>query len=258
MEAIDALIQLKDKSAIPAFIAALKDSNADVRCAAAYAFTVLECKDKSAIPALAEAAEDGDKEVRRYAVEALYSLSYQMDIATAVPALKKALRDKDSEIRFLAARILLELGDLSAVSILVENFRDDDADARLELLFLLSDFENLAIVPLLMEALEDSDKQIRVYAMEILSRFSYEIDIDNETKTKIIAKLKKALKDKEWEVRFAAARALGNIGDSSVIPDLKEVLLKEENKHVRKAVYEALKYIRMETRTKAIKNNTKF
>ena len=106
------------KTAVPALIKALKDSDKDVRKAAAEALGKIG--DKSAVPALIKALKDGYWQVRTAAAAALGKIGDK----SAVPALIEALKDKDSDVRTAAAEALGTIGDTRAVPALIEALKD--------------------------------------------------------------------------------------------------------------------------------------
>ena len=69
VEAIENARKKKDSKAIPFLVEGLKDSNSDVRKAAAWALGKIG--DSSAIPALKAALKDSDSDVKKAAMEAL-------------------------------------------------------------------------------------------------------------------------------------------------------------------------------------------
>ena len=79
------------------------------------------------------------------------------------------------------------------------------------------------------EALHDDDPCVRVMAVKFLERMS----------TSAVLPLIDALKDEDSDVRWAAASALGTIGDASAAEALIEAL-RDKDLEVRQKVTEAL------------------
>ena len=78
--------------------------------------------------------------------------------------------------------------------------------------------------------LKSKNWQVRQAAAEALGRIGSK---------EAVPHLIEALKDEDWNVRFKAAEALGEIGSKEAAPHLIEAL-KDENLNVRKAAAEAL------------------
>jgi HEAT repeat protein len=91
------------EAAVDGLIAALKDSDAGVRRAAADALGELD--NRRAVPALIEAVKDADPDVRRHAIDALGEIGDPR----ALDALTKALKDEDATIRRHAAAAIAEV-----------------------------------------------------------------------------------------------------------------------------------------------------
>jgi HEAT repeat protein len=108
---------------VDAFIAALSDSNAEVREAAVEAIS--ETQDKRAVRPLIKLLSDPSADVRHQTAHALGNLQDP----TAADPLAAALRDSDSDVRGAAAQSLAELG-LQAPSRADCSHQDKNADVR--------------------------------------------------------------------------------------------------------------------------------
>jgi hypothetical protein len=85
----------------------------------------LDIGDKAAVPALIAALKDKHNYMRWGAAQALSEIG-----KAAVPALIKVLKDKDYYVRLKAAETLGEIGDEAAVPALVKLLNDEDSDVR--------------------------------------------------------------------------------------------------------------------------------
>lgn len=92
-------------------------------------------KNKTLVPALIAALRDGDPEVRQTTAYTLVSLG-----KGAVPALTTALGDKDPELRANAANILGQFGKLAqdALPALLQALKDPDAEVRRRVIYAIS------------------------------------------------------------------------------------------------------------------------
>ena len=112
------------EGAVDALIAALKDSDAGVRRAAAHALADLNSR--RAAPALADAMKGADPELRATIVSALGELGD----SSVAPALRDALKDESASVRARAASALGEIGDRGSVDALIAAVKDKSADVR--------------------------------------------------------------------------------------------------------------------------------
>jgi len=121
MDAAQALGKIRDKSAVPALIEALKGRSLDVQVAAARALG--EIRDKSAVPALIEAFIKG----RSLGVQIAASESLgKIRDKSAVEALVQALKNQLPQVRVAASESLGEIRNELAVPALLELLGDVD------------------------------------------------------------------------------------------------------------------------------------
>jgi HEAT repeat protein len=119
-QAVRSLEEIGDKSVIPTLIEVmLKDKSPYVRRAAAVAFQG-RLSDKSAVPALIKALKDSNPYVGGAAAAALGKIKDK----SAVPHLCKALKVKEPHLQWSVALSLGELGDASAIPALRELLED--------------------------------------------------------------------------------------------------------------------------------------
>jgi len=135
--------------------------------------------------------------------------------ARALPELLRALRDPDSRLRVEAAFSLGTLGNRRAVRALIGTLKDDlDANIRMAAAHSLGELDDKRSSDALLEKLGDSneDPRVRGQAAEALGRTA-----------RAIPDLIRALEDSSVEVRYWAAFALGELGDSAALPALERL-----------------------------------
>jgi HEAT repeat protein len=98
--------------AVPHLIPLLKDSDIEVRDAAARALGRIGPEGKAAIGPLIEALKDSDDEVKAAAAEALEQ--YRYAARAAVPALTELVKSKNNKLRAYAGRALIHIDSEAA------------------------------------------------------------------------------------------------------------------------------------------------
>jgi len=138
---------------------------------------------------------------------------------TAVSHLIEVLKfDKNGSVRLYAARALGELGDATATIPLIESLREDrNVDVRVRAARALGRLGGEEVVIPLVEALSDSNSQVCMTAADAL------VEIGPIASPPLVESL---LSDK-INVRCDAARALGELGDAAAVPALMNVLTDE-------------------------------
>jgi HEAT repeat protein/beta-lactamase regulating signal transducer with metallopeptidase domain len=224
-----------------------------------------------AVPALISALKDSDVEVRRAAANSLSNLQDPR----AVPALIEALRDSDAEVRTSAAHALGNLEDKRAVPGLVATLKDSNRDVREAALSALHSMPEEVPDDAILTAIGDSDAGVRTAAIGLaLHRMQSNDDEDAKPDPRYVsaftrlladasadtrqqaaqalgeshlheapAALMAASKDKNADVRQSVAQAMGEIGDPKAVPTLKE-MLQDGNADVRESAVQALSEIR--------------
>lgn len=218
--------QPADSAAVAALIAALDDSVASVRTAAAYALGELgdemaaaalarvvrrdadagvrriaawalgEIGDPAAVAALGDAVRsDADREVRRTAAWALGEIGS----ADAVPALGVAVRSGDTEVKSMATWALGEIQPERAPAPLVAALEDKDAGVRRMAAWALGQIADPEAAPALARALEDADDGVRRTALWALG------EMGGETARNALLR---AIRSADPEIRRMAAQAL--------------------------------------------------
>jgi HEAT repeat protein len=157
------------RSAVPALIRALKDSNAAVRRAAAEALgRIGRPEAREAIAPLVETLQDSDAKVREEAAGALGFLRAHQ----AVPALVALFKDPSRAIRSKAAFALNLIGADAekAVPELCKLLKDDDAHTRWCAAEALRSIGHADAAPALQEALQDAATSVRLASARALWR----------------------------------------------------------------------------------------
>jgi len=145
----------------------------------------------------------------------------------------KLLNSKSEMARYHAAKALETFGNKSDISVLLEVLNNDHEElVRMQSAISLGeiasgsafdvdlDKNNVMLVPSLINALKDEDKYVRFGCAGALG------EIGNRT---AIPALRETLKKDPYEkVRFNAAKALGKLGDKQAIPILIEIFKKSE------------------------------
>jgi len=227
--AASSLGNLEDPRSVPALIEALRDTDAEVRACAAEALGNME--DPRAIPGLTAAIKDSSPEVRRRAISAISNMEGGNK---PVDAFIAALSDSNAEVREAAVEAISEVQDKRAVRPLIKLLSDPSADVRHQTAHALGNLEDPAAAEPLAAALRDSDADVRSAAAQSLSQLGL---------TTAPAALIEATKDKNPDVRQNAIQALGQIRDPKSVPTLR-VALNDSNADVRDAAIDALSEVR--------------
>jgi len=206
-----------------------------------------------ALDPLIAALGDDDHRIRRTAAETLGKLEELGAGVRAIPALCETLRDRKVDVRRAAAEVLVKFGQ-PAVDSLIYSLNDEDAGARQTAAWALGKIGDPWCAGPLCDALRDQDAGVALAAAEALDSLGVpdEPDIlawyavarqDWEGAAAIgneaIDPLSRSLKDSNQEVRWAAARALGIIGNPRAADALRS-LLNDDVPYVREAAAHAL------------------
>ena len=172
------------------------------------------------IPVLSEALRDSQKEVRVAAAEALTNLSTGQ--SNDLPIFTALLKNQqDAEIRVQARRGLAKLGKEAkpALADLVAAGKDGDKMVRKAVIDALIVFgpEAKNVVPIYSEALKDSDKELRKTALQALAKMG------TESKSAVPA-IRDLLKEAEY--RKDALATLGKLGPvaKDAVPAIGDLL----------------------------------
>lgn len=184
--------------------------------------------DPAVVPVLAGALADSDLCVARTASRLLG----RMEQGVANDRLLEALRDPSSQVREMAA-LGLGVGEPDeAFSPLIEVLADD-AEPRVRVMaaWALGELENPDAIEPLADALEEGPPPLRRAAAAALGEIEH-VDA--------VPPLIRALNDPDAAVRYQAAWALGEIEDHGAIEALSRALLTDQASEVRSAAARAL------------------
>ncbi|MDY6823210.1 MAG: HEAT repeat domain-containing protein [Thermodesulfobacteriota bacterium] len=212
--------ELTRLSAVPELRKALKDEAPDVRANAAIALKGIGPDALDAVPDLMEALNDSYYEVRQAAADALEAMLPALSEAEAqaveVQINITRLESENWMVRRNAANKLAEMGrDASkAVPALILAMLDDSdwrshyASVRIAAARALGaiGFPARAANPALIEMSKSDNYRVRLAAVEALGK------IGPRSASNVIAALKDALDDPDFDVRREAASALGGFG----------------------------------------------
>jgi HEAT repeat protein len=231
---------------------AVDDTNPAKRVQSALAMGELRPEPKP-VAMLEGLLNDKDYGARQAACAALG----EMKSKSSIPKLQEALEDKAPEVVFAAARALFEMGDPSGRAVLAAILVGDRPessgliassmrDAKLKLhdpkaLLLLGVNQSAGLlgpfgvsVPIAEMLLKDKDASAKTAAILLLSK-----DTSEASKQAV----RSALSDKNWTVRAAAARAVGNRDITAFYGDVLPLLddKREEVRYVASATVIRLK-----------------
>lgn len=191
----------------------LHDKDPVIRSGAASILGLMGKPDK--IDALAGATKDPDQAVRRAAVVALGSITDSRTVGPLIDALKDSYWDVRSE----AANALVQEHDGSAVKPLLDTVADPDktteSSAETALLFLSKDKEAGVHADDFAARLNDPNPKL-----VLISAVCLAILKDSRS----VPVLLKLLASSDQTTRLDAVKALGETGDPSVIPTLRQTL----------------------------------
>ncbi|MGH7702951.1 MAG: HEAT repeat domain-containing protein [Gemmatimonadales bacterium] len=222
-------------TAVPALIAALKDTDVEVRRAAAQSLGSLE--DPRAVPGLIEALGDADAGVRGHAAEALGS----MQDPRAREGLTGLLKDSNADVREAAVGALAELEDPKPAPFITALW-DSSPGVRRQAAAALGDLHDAGAVDPLIQGLKDSDAEVRQHSARGLGALE-----DRRAVRPLIT----ALADAMAEVRQAAADALGELQDPQAADGLAGAL-KDRDADVRQSAAHALGELRLSAAPRAL------
>jgi HEAT repeat protein len=211
---------------LPHLIKGLRETNNEVRCAAAEVLGEIGPAATIAIPDLVKALTNNNHFVYRAIVCALENIEPNLPIkpllkteglekispnnARVIPHLLKALKDKDWEVRQTALIVLGKIGPLAekiALSSIINVLNDNRHQVRYAAITALGQIaqaNNHIILPYLIKGLSDQNSDVRCAAAQSLGKIG-------ETSLTAIPELIKALIDKHENVRNAANTALNQI-----------------------------------------------
>ena len=144
-------------------------------------------------------------------------------------ALIISLHDQHWLVRLQASRALGRIGDERAIPTLLDLCQDENPSVRRRAVEALGNFDESIVIEKLEEALNDPDAGVRIYAIKGLT------NLKTHHAARIIAQ---GMRDKNDQVAWSAANALGRIGELAVDSLLN--LLSDPKREVR---YKAVKVL---------------
>ncbi len=189
------------RQAVEPLIAALKDTDAAVRCAAVTALGWIA--DPRAVKPVIRCLQDADESCRCAAVRALGLLRSP----AALKPLARAVADPSSEVRRQAAEALGALGDPVAADLLLDVMHDaaEPLEVRAAAARALGHLRIPQVLPPLQALLKSPEPLLRAAAIEALGRLNF------ARTYRLLAPL--LWREPERSVRHAAARALARLAD---------------------------------------------
>ncbi|MDB4893405.1 MAG: domain containing protein [Gemmatimonadetes bacterium] len=249
-------------SALDPLIATLRDANAGIRANAAWALGRID--NGKALAPIVTLFRDSDLRVREAAVVA----AGHIDSVSTIPALMRVLQnDEAPSVRRVAAWALGQKGAREAADVLATQLgKEGDARVREMIAWALAETGARSGTAALTSALRrDSDDNVRETAAWALAELGDRSAVDalgsaaesdrssrvrgtaawaigqlHGNGTKAPSGLVKVLKDDSDDARLKAAWALGQVGDASVINDIRDALKVEKSSQVRRGLIRAL------------------
>lgn len=197
--------------AVETLIVALRNPRSDVRMNAAKALG--EIHDERAIEPIGALLNDKDSIVRGYASEILGKMGKSVP-EKLTGKLIEDLKDQDPSKRAGAAEALGGIKDARAVEPLIIALKDQDQRVRMNAASTLGKMKDARAVEALIAVLNDPVDEVQIYATLALAK------IGDPALKPLIA----ALKDRNTNVQFRAAKALGAIKDFRAVEPLIEVM----------------------------------
>ncbi len=239
-EAAETLVSMGEEDAggliVPTLLEGLK--RYDLHIGASVSLTKIGKKNPGVIvPMLIDAFKD----CSGYPFGIEYTLAQIGNVAHNVveAALMDALKDENSRVQVGAAAALVRIVDNNiVVPVLVNGLKSKDPNAQYTAAIVFKNIKNLnrdsldLAIPALIEALspDNSDRGVRYVAATALGGFG------KEACSAISVLIETLQKDKDDDVRTAAARALGVLGDREMVLPLLIEALKSKNSDVLKSV----------------------
>lgn len=223
LKAIKQLAEIKNPVSIEPLLRLLKDRSSDVRCAVVDSIKAHRPDNFPKMMRLVMQDESADVRLRLAA--ALGDYPEELSVMT----LMTLLHDSKNQVADMAARSLAKFPQAS-LSLLIKEFASPVWKVRSRAATAVKHMKNKAVEALTV-AITDKNPDVRYWALLCLGA------LKDKKHLPIVVP---ALKDQDHGVRIAALRALREIGDPSVCPQLFEALL-QPSEQIRELVFEILK-----------------
>jgi HEAT repeat protein len=251
--AILALGRIGDRRSVPILTRILTEDNEELIITAAEALTTIG--DPKAYEPLLNLLSHPNAIVRQSAIAALNAINHP----NMAERTKILLRDTNPLVRESAAKIVGYIGYQESFKTLLTCCHDNDERVRQAAIESLPYFEDECIITILTEALTQETPKIRVAAVRALGMMEPDNAVsllqtalnDDDPWVRYFAArslgeqnalqawenlAQLAQTDKARQVRIAAIEALGQIGNSQVIPILTQIIESEESDLVSAAI----------------------
>ncbi len=210
----------------------LLDEQNTVRKAAVKALAIIA--DLESIPnIISQSLRDEYMDVRRTAAEMLTKIAN----AKVIPELLVALHDEDTEVRKFTVQALGRIGD-DTVEALVSIIQSNDVDVRKTAAEALAKIGTPLVITEMRKLLENESEDMRRTSLSVLDKV--------QDQSALLPLYLVALKDRANDLRKAATKALGKIGNTAAIPELLKAL-KDDDWSVRAGAATALGLIKDKT-----------
>jgi HEAT repeat protein len=250
--AVEALTNFGGLKALDVLRGMLKHSDNRVRAAAAESMAELGAQ--LCVPELVSLLKDEAWDVRSAAANSLGKLK----ATAAFEPLVALLQDPDNDVRETTVRALGRLADARAIGPLVLSLVDIESGVRRAATSTLRALSRLwhkteaaqQMTGELRKALESGDVAVRFAATLVLQQLGATSMISGfeaasilttsvQKQARVLSILSELLIDRDSDVRFAAAKSLGELCDERAVPALRPAA-EDDNVHVRRAAIEAL------------------
>ncbi len=211
--AIESLGRIGDKRAVPKLIELLSDPDPVISHNALIALGKLP--DSRAVRAILPLLESAEPDVRRHAVEALGEIGDQR----SVPGLVKLLSHADEFQQDTLVEALVKIGDVNASAALLPLLSSGRVTLQLKVLLWVKKAKPAAAIDILLSLLDHSQTSVRRHEVDALG------EIGASPTLSVICEVLSS--DSSFEVRAAAAKALGKVGQRRAIPALEKALRDE-------------------------------
>jgi HEAT repeat protein len=225
-----ALLEVGDRRAVDPMVKALRDTEETVREAAAW--TLGKSKDPRTVEPLVMALRDWFFKVREAAAFALGGLG---DPRAVIPLID-ALGDTHGKVREAAVWSLGKFGDRRAVDPLLKTLGDPDPKVREASAWILGKLGDRRAVDPLLNTMGDKDPKVRDAASQVLVELGEPLgmlihgtlagsreagnELARRKDRRSVGPLTRSLRDRDGQVRSAAATVLGKIRDPRAVDGL--------------------------------------